>query len=301
MPAHRISSRFLATRLNALAATVFVAAACATLATPALAKKEKAAAEKHATTEKSATAEKSAAAEKSGAAEKSAHAAHWTYEGPTGPDNWGEMDKKFGTCSLGKTQSPIDIPADSVPAAPLDPIKFDYQTSPLKIVDNGHTVQVNYAPGSSITVGGKKYELLQFHFHKPSEEKLNGKSYAMVAHLVHKDAEGKLAVVGVLLETGARQPLIQAVFDNLPKEKEKETPVPGVAIDISALLPADRSYFTFQGSLTTPPCSEGVTWFVLKNPTKVSRKQIAKFGRVYSMNARPVQPLNGRTIKASTN
>ncbi len=301
MTAHHFSFRWSAPRLVATACTLAVALACATATPPALAKKEKAAADKHAAAEKTAAADKHGATEKSAAAEKSGHAVHWSYEGSTGPENWGEMDQKFGTCSLGKTQSPIDIPADNVPAAALEPIKFDYQTSPLKIIDNGHTVQVNYAPGSSITVAGKKYDLLQFHFHKPSEEKLNGKSYAMVAHLVHKDAEGKLAVVGVLLESGARAPLIQAVFDNLPKEKEKETSVPGVAIDIGALLPADRSYFTFQGSLTTPPCSEGVTWFVLKNPVKISRKQIAKFGRVYAMNARPVQPLNGRTIKASTN
>jgi carbonic anhydrase len=232
-------------------------------------------------------------------AKAAAHGSHWTYVGTTGPGHWSEMDEKFHTCKLGQTQSPIDIRDPDVQKATLPPIEFDYKPSPLKIVDNGHTIQVNLAPGSAIAVGGKRYELLQFHFHKPSEERVNGKAYAMVAHLVHKGPDGALAVVGVLIERGARLPVTQAVFDNLPAKAGEEVTVPGVSIDPSALLPASKAYYTFAGSLTTPPCSEGVTWFVLKQPAQLSATQIAQFGRRYPMNARPVQPRNGRPIQAS--
>lgn len=233
------------------------------------------------------------------AAHHDKHPAHWTYSGTTGPAKWATVDEKFGTCAMGHTQSPIDIRTADVQAAALPAINFDYKPTPLKVIDNGHTVQVNIAPGSSITVGDTRYDLLQFHFHKPSEERLNGKAYPLVVHLVHKSEAGKLAVVAVLLDKGARQPLIQAVFDNLPKAKEQETAVPGLGIDLNGLLPENRAYYSFAGSLTTPPCSEGVSWFVLKTPVQVSAEQIARFGRAYAMNARPVQPLNGRVVQAS--
>jgi carbonic anhydrase len=227
------------------------------------------------------------------------HPAHWSYSGKTGPAEWAHVDEKFGNCALGHEQSPIDIRTADVQAAALPAISFDYKPTPLKIIDNGHTVQVNIAPGSSITVGDTRYELLQFHFHKPSEERVNGKAYPLVAHLVHKSETGKLAVVAVLMDKGAKHPLVQAVFDNLPKAKEQESSVAGIGIDLNALLPANRAYYSFAGSLTTPPCSEGVSWFVLKTPMQVSTEQLARFGRVYAMNARPVQPLNGRVVQAS--
>jgi carbonic anhydrase len=221
---------------------------------------------------------------------QAADARHWAYSGQGGPAEWGE------TCKLGKGQSPVDIrgakPAD------LPAIKFDYKPAPLKIIDNGHTIQVNYAPGSSIEVGGARYELLQFHFHKPSEEKIAGKAHDMVAHLVHKDAGGKLAVVAVLIDKGGANPAITTIWNNLPREKEKEMEAKA-SIDAAALLPADKGYYSFQGSLTTPPCSEEVRWLVLKTPVKVEQSQIAAFGKLYPMNARPTQPLNGRTIEAT--
>jgi carbonic anhydrase len=229
------------------------------------------------------------------AAEPQGH--HWTYQGHGGPPEWALMDTGFAACKLGKLQSPIDIrgakPAD------LPAIKFDYQPSALKIIDNGHTIQVNYAPGSSIDVGGARYELVQFHFHHPSEEKVEGKAHAMVAHLVHKNAEGKLAVVAVLLDKGGASELIDTVWKNIPAEKEKESVVADVTVDVSKLLPDNRDYYTFQGSLTTPPCSEGVTWFVLKSPVKIADAEIAAFAKLYPLNARPVQPLNGREIQAT--
>ncbi|HVS25601.1 MAG TPA: carbonic anhydrase family protein [Gammaproteobacteria bacterium] len=224
---------------------------------------------------------------------------HWSYTGHTGPAYWGTLEQDYQTCALGRTQSPIDIRDAGVHKSDLPAIEFHYQPSKLKIIDNGHTVQVNYAPGSSISVGGKRYELQQFHFHKPSEEKLDGKSYDMVAHLVHKDADGKLAVVAVLLaKADAGNPLIKTLWDNLPSKKEVESAVDAVTIDATDLLPTNRSYYTFSGSLTTPPCSEGVTWFVLRSPTAISGDEVARFAKSYPLNARPAQPLNGREVKA---
>ena len=221
---------------------------------------------------------------------------HWSYQGHGGPAEWGELDPAFATCQLGKLQSPIDI--RGAKAADLPAIKFDYKPSPLRVIDNGHSIQVNYAPGSSIDVGGTRYELVQFHFHKPSEEKIDGKAHAMVAHLVHKGADGKLAVVAVLLDAGGTSPTIDTIWKNLPQEKGKEATV-NATIDAATLLPADHGYYTFQGSLTTPPCSEDVRWFVLKTPVKVAGSEITAFGKIYPMNARPSQPLNGRTLEAT--
>jgi len=226
-----------------------------------------------------------------------AEGGHWAYQGHGGPAEWGSLNSQFATCKLGKLQSPIDI--RGVQAGDLPAIKFDYKPSALKIIDNGHTIQINYAPGSSIDVGGARYELVQFHFHRPSEEKINGKSFPMVAHLVHMNTGGKLAVIAVLLDTGSASELIDSLWKNIPQEKEKETVVANVTIDAAKLLPDNRDYYTFQGSLTTPPCSEGVRWFVLKSPLKIAAGQIAAFGKIYPLNARPVQPLNGRTIQAT--
>ena len=224
-----------------------------------------------------------------------AEGGHWTYQGHGGPSEWGSLNPEFAACKLGKLQSPIDI--RGAKAADLPPIKFDYKPSALKIIDNGHTIQVNYAPGSSIDVGGARYELAQFHFHRPSEEKIDGKPFAMVAHLVHRNSAGKLAVVAVLLDKGGASELIDSLWKNIPKEKEKEAAAANVTIDAAKLLPGSKGYYTFQGSLTTPPCSEGVTWFVLRTPLKIADSQIAAFGSIYPLNARPVQPLNGRIIQ----
>ena len=226
-----------------------------------------------------------------------AEGAHWTYSGHGGPAEWATLNPDFAACKLGKHQSPIDI--RGAKSADLPAIKFDYKPSPLKVIDNGHSIQVNYAAGSSIDVGGARYELVQFHFHKPSEEKIDGKSHAMVAHLVHRNSDGKLAVVAVLLDKGGSNVLIDSIWKNLPKEREKEAVVQNVSIDANELLPESRGYYTFQGSLTTPPCSEEVTWLVLKTPLKIADDEIAAFGKRYPMNARPTQALNGRAIRAT--
>lgn len=231
------------------------------------------------------------------AASEGAH--HWSYKGETGPTHWASLEHEFTACGAGNEQSPIDIRSDAVSKAALPAIEFDYHPAPLKVVDNGHTIQVNYAPGSFISVGGHRYELQQFHFHKPSEEAIDGKHADMVAHLVHKDDQGQLAVVAVLLRAGAVHPMLAALWNNLPPKKEEQVERTDVMVDAADLLPAARGYYTFAGSLTTPPCSEGVRWFVLKDPAAVSGGQIAMFGHRYPMNARPVQPLHGRSVQQS--
>jgi carbonic anhydrase len=181
----------------------------------------------------------------------------------------------------------------------LPPIQFDYKPSPLKIINNGHSIQINYAPGSFITVGDKRYELRQFHFHHPSEEYINGKSYDMVVHLVHSDSQGHLAVVAVLVKKGSANPMIQKLWDDLPRAEGKEQEPPNAEVNAAGLLPEPLGYYTFDGSLTTPPCTEGVTWYVLKTPLEVSAGQIETFAKLYPHNARPIQPSNGRAIAES--
>ncbi|MFL6664362.1 MAG: carbonic anhydrase [Rhizobacter sp.] len=220
----------------------------------------------------------------------------WSYDGPSGPAAWARLQPEFAKCAGGLRQSPIDI-RDGI-AVQLDPVKFDYHPSAFRVIDNGHTVQVNVAPGNTIEVMGRRFELQQFHFHRPSEEHVAGRQFDMSAHLVHKDAEGRLAVVAVLLERGGAQPVVQSVWNNLPLEKGEELAAP-TPIDLQQLLPADRGYYTYMGSLTTPPCSEGVLWMVMKQPVPVSAEQVGIFSRLYPMNARPVQSAAGRMIKES--
>lgn len=239
---------------------------------------------------------RAAAPAKRPAPKRAAHGGHWAYQGDGGPEHWGEMKPEFSTCSSGKRQSPIDI-RDGI-SVQLDPVQFDYKPSNFRVIDNGHTVQVNVSPGNSIEVMGRRFELLQFHFHRPSEERINGRQFDMVVHLVHKDLEGKLAVVAVLLDRGNVQPIVQMVWNNLPLEKGEELPAKAL-VDLNGLLPAERGYFTYMGSLTTPPCSEGVLWMVMQNPVSISPEQIGIFARLYPMNARPIQSASGRLIKGS--
>lgn len=221
----------------------------------------------------------------------------WSYRGSDGPDHWGELDKTFSTCQLGRRQSPIDIRATT--PADLPPIQFAYQRTPLHIVNNGHTIQVNYSPGSFITVGDKQYQLTQFHFHHPSEERIKGKRFEMVAHLVHASPDGAVAVVAVLLDAGAANPVIARLWQHLRSHEGPEQKIDDVQIDATGLLPHDRRYYTFTGSLTTPPCTEGVTWFILKTPLRISQSQADAFGKIYPHDARPIQPLNGREVLES--
>ncbi|OHC69899.1 MAG: hypothetical protein A2045_14380 [Rhodocyclales bacterium GWA2_65_20] len=221
---------------------------------------------------------------------------HWSYEGEGSPGNWDKLRADYATCGTGKRQSPIDI-RESI-KVDLEPIMFDYQRTQFRITDNGHTILVEVGEGSSIRVMERQFQLVQFHFHKPSEERINGKSFDMVAHLVHKDDDGKLAVIAVLLEKGMEHPLIQILWNNMPLERGQGI-MPAAVIDLNNLLPPleRRAYYTYMGSLTTPPCSEDVLWMVFKQPVQVSQQQVSIFSRLYSNNARPVQPANGRLVK----
>ena len=224
-----------------------------------------------------------------------AHEAHWDYEGEYAPYRWGDMKPDYATCKVGTRQSPIDIRNPVI--GEVEPIRFHYEDVSLKVTNNGHTIQVDYAPGSFILFGGNRYELVQFHFHSPSEERINGRSFDMVAHLVHKSAQGRLAVVAVLLTVGNEQPMLQQVWNAMPGTRDRTRERLDVTINAQQLLPADRTYYSYMGSLTTPPCTEGVQWLVMKTPVEISRDQVAHFTALYPMNARPLQAQNDRLIK----
>lgn len=221
--------------------------------------------------------------------------AHWGYQGEHAPEHWAEMDPGFETCALGHMQSPIDI-HNALPAD-LPKIGFEYHAGPAEDANNGHTVQVNLPDSGGIDIGGTHYALVQFHFHTPSEEKIDGEAYPMEMHLVHKDADGHLAVVAVMLKEGSENEALEEIFDALPKAEGDKHALE--ALDPAALLPAERGYYAYTGSLTTPPCSEGVRWQVLKRPIEVSESQIEAFRKLFPANARPVQPLNGREVRES--
>jgi carbonic anhydrase len=223
--------------------------------------------------------------------------AHWSYEGHAGSAHWGDLDESFKTCKLGKHQSPIDIETKKVQQSSLKPIVFAYRAEPAEVVNNGHTIQVNLPVGSAITIDGTEYKLLQFHFHTPSEEKINGKTYPMVAHLVHQNADKELAVIAVLFKEGKENDALKPIFDNLPPKEGNPRSLR--TTNAADLLPADHTYYAFTGSLTTPPCSEEVRWLVLKTPVEISASQLAAFRKLYKMNARPTQPLNGRVVQVS--
>lgn len=222
---------------------------------------------------------------------------HWGYAGLGAPENWGKIKSTYSTCATGKRQSPIDIRGGI--KVDLEPIRFDYRTTEFRIVDNGHTVQVDVGEGNSITVMGQNYPLVQFHFHRPSEERINGRPFDMVAHLVHKDYDNRLAVIAIPLEKGMENPVIQTLWNHMPLEVGMDVSPPDVTINLANLLPQSREYYTYMGSLTTPPCTENVLWMVFKNPVSVSSEQIGIFARLYPNNARPVQPTNDRLIKGS--
>ncbi|PQP01013.1 carbonate dehydratase [Massilia phosphatilytica] len=224
------------------------------------------------------------------------HGTVWSYEGESGPANWSKINADWAKCGTGNRQSPIDL-RDGIKVN-LEQISFDYHPSSFSEVNNGHTIQVTVGGGNFITVGNTVYELQEFHFHRPSEEKINGKGTEMVIHLVHKSAEGKIAIVAVLLERGQPHRLMQTIWDNLPLEKF-DTVAPSIVLDPTDALPERRDYFTYMGSLTEPPCTEGVLWMVFKQPMQASPAQMALFSRLYPLNARPVQPTAGRMVKES--
>jgi carbonic anhydrase len=222
-------------------------------------------------------------------------AQHWGYEGEAGPQNWGKLDAKFALCASGKNQSPVDL--KGFIEADLKPLKLDYKAGIADILNNGHTVQINYAPGSSLAVDGRAFELKQFHFHSPSENKVNGKQFPLEGHLVHADKDGNLAVVAVMFQEGARNALLTRLWEKMPNRAGEKSALPTGRLSAAQLLPKERDYYRFDGSLTTPPCSEGVRWFVVKKPATASKAQIEQFSKaVGTANNRPIQATNARTV-----
>jgi carbonic anhydrase len=219
----------------------------------------------------------------------------WGYHGNTGPAHWGALKPEFKACSAGKAQTPIDL-RDGLRGG-RDLIQRDYKPMPLKILNNGDTIRVNAAPGSSVTIDAERYELLQFHFHHPSEHLLAGKAKALEAHFVHQNAAGRLAVLGVFLDPGAK-PLaaLEPIWAAAPTGEGPEREVPGVTLNLEPIFPVKTQHFRYQGSLTTPPCSEGVTWIVYAQPVAISTGQAQAFAKLFPLNARPVQPLNRRSL-----
>lgn len=219
---------------------------------------------------------------------------HWSYEGHEGPEHWGELKPEYTVCATGKNQSPVNL--TGFIESELPPLKFAYQTAGNEILNNGHTIQVNYAPGSQITLNNQVFQLKQFHFHAPSENQIQGASYPLEVHLVHADAEGHLAVVAIMFKEGAANLALTQAWLQMP-EKADETLALKTPVAAAALLPANRDYYRFNGSLTTPPCTEGVIWLMMKTPITASKAQIGRFKEVmHHANNRPIQALNARTI-----
>ncbi len=233
------------------------------------------------------------------------HDPHWDYE-KDGPDKWGSLSKKYAKCGDGKAQSPIDIKNAST--SELSEIKTNFPPAELKIIhhehkadleNTGHTIQVDYSEGDTLKIGDVDYALRQFHFHAPSEHTINGKNTAMEMHLVHTTADGKeFAVIGLLIEQGTQtNEAFEPIWANLPKNKSEKTHLENVEVDINRFLPESQTTFRYDGSLTTPPCSEGVKWIIFSNPIQISAEQIAKFTQIIKKNNRSPQPLNGRTVE----
>lgn len=218
----------------------------------------------------------------------------WSYEGATGPEEWGSLSPEFALCGTGVMQSPVNL--TGAITAPLPGPTFRYQAAPLEIVNLGHTLQINYAPGSQLVLGDESYELLQYHFHTPGEHLLDGREFPMALHLVHRNASGQLAVVGVLIETGAENAALRSAWGRLPTSEGQTYRDPGIRISAQDLLPSDQSNYRYAGSLTTPPCTEGVRWIVMAEPIEMSAAQIQALNAIIHTSNRPVQPLGARHL-----
>jgi carbonic anhydrase len=222
---------------------------------------------------------------------------HWGYTGHGSPQSWGELSPKFHMCKEGKNQSPINITVTDSKDTDLKDIAFSYKAESNSVLNNGHTIQVNIDAGSSIMIDGKRFELKQFHFHTPSENQIEGKNFPLEAHFVHLDKEGNIAVVALMFKEGKSNPLLEKVWSKMPQKADTKTAIKLSAEDVNALLPKDKAYYRFSGSLTTPPCSEGVRWFVLKTAVTISKEQVEKFlHTMHHPNNRPIQNLNARKV-----
>lgn len=225
--------------------------------------------------------------------------APWAYEGRTGPMVWGNLDPSYKACSKGHLQSPIDIRHAHLDKA-LQPIEFHYIAGPVMLRNDGHTIEAQVDPGSYILANGVRYDLVSFDFHRPSEHAVKGKLTDIEVHLLHRGADGKMAVLAVLMQEDVGKPnaTFALLADHLPVKAGASEKVTDM-VSPAGFLPADRGYWTYQGSLTTPPCTEGVTWFVFEQQMTLSRTQLRSFSAIFKMNSRPTQELNRRPIEAN--
>jgi carbonic anhydrase len=227
-----------------------------------------------------------------------AEAAHWSYEGAGAPAKWGDLDAANKVCTIGSQQSPIDIGATIKSQLPA--LKIDWAAQGAgTVVNNGHTIQLNFAEGSTLTLGDVKYKLLQVHFHRPSEHLIGGRNFPMEAHFVHRADSGPLAVVGVLMATGKPNAAFSQIIATMPA-REGPAVKANAGINPNALLPAKLGYYRYPGSLTTPPCSETVEWLLLTDPIQVAEADVASFAKLYPLNARPAQKDNRRYVLQSS-
>ena len=220
---------------------------------------------------------------------------NWSYEGHTGPKYWGELNEKFKMCKMGKNQSPINIQKEALVKACIKPLNISYNSKAKNVLNNGHTIKVNVASGSYLYIDGKKFELKQFHFHTPSENKINSKHYPMEAHFVHLNNKGEIAVIGVMFKVGKENKAITKFQNLLTNQINIKKPI-YLTLKADELFPKNRDYYRFDGSLTTPPCSEGVRWFVFKEPVEISKEQLKLFEKIMGENNRPTQPINARKV-----
>src|SRR5215469_879768 len=218
---------------------------------------------------------------------------HWSYQGETGPEKWGGLDPANSVCGGGTQQSPVDLSGPVKASQPR--LDMRWSKRPQTIVNNGHTIQLNAPPGNTLTLGDRAYEMTQFHFHHPSEHLVGGKGFAMEAHFVHAAKDGGLAVVGVFIVPGHANAVFNKIVSTMPAEEGPPVPA-DPAIDPNGLLPRRLPYYRYEGSLTTPPCSETVDWIVLADRIEVAEGDIARFAKLYPMNARPVQNRNRRFV-----
>lgn len=225
-------------------------------------------------------------------------AGQWSYEGDTGPSHWASLRPEFSLCATGKRQSPINIDEMTTLRGPAEPIRFDYSASNASVVNNGHTIQVDVLGNNSISLRGSVFRLQHLRFHHPGEIRVNQRGFAMAAHLVHRSDEGQLAVLALLMEPGnAANDTIDKIWTYMPLDVGDRVRMPDAMLDLGALLPQDTRYYQFMGSLSTPPCTEGVLWIVLKQPVAIGRDQLRLFSQLFPNNARPTQPLHGRAVR----
>ncbi|OBV28628.1 hypothetical protein BKN38_09370 [Helicobacter sp. CLO-3] len=218
---------------------------------------------------------------------------HWGYKGEGAPQNWGDISTDFHACKYGKYQSPIDI-TSTIKATTDNPLAFAYKGEAKDVANNGHSLQVNFKEGSTLKLDGKDFNLVQMHFHTPSEYTFNGKHFPMVAHIVHQTKEGQILVLALMFEEGKENEVIKQIWSSAPKKAGESKAL--AALDMNALVGKVESYIRLDGSLTTPPCTEGVIWIISQNNAKASKAQIKTFTNIIGVNNRPVQPANGRVV-----